>query len=66
MSAHGTQTFTRRGLGWEAYGMAALLEGDLELDRLPTTYFSGKWELYDLGSDPGEWNYLVEKCGRWC
>jgi arylsulfatase A-like enzyme len=61
MSADGTQKFTRRGLGMEAYGMDAWLEGDLKLVRLPVPYGNGKWQLYNLGSDPGERNDLAEK-----
>ncbi|MEH6582244.1 MAG: arylsulfatase [Halioglobus sp.] len=61
MSAHGAEKFTRRGLGWEAYGMDAWLEGDLKLVRLPAPFGSGKWQLYDLRSDPGERNDLAEK-----
>jgi arylsulfatase len=59
ISTHGTQEFTRRGLGWEAYGMDAWLEGDLKLVRLPAPYGNGKWQLYDLRSDPGERNDLA-------
>jgi arylsulfatase len=61
ISTHGTQEFTRRGLGWEAYGMDAWLEGDLKLVRLPAPYGNGKWQLYDLRSDPGERNDLAAK-----
>ena len=42
LSTDGTQEFTRRGLGWEAYGMDAWLEGDLKLVRLPAPYGNGK------------------------
>ena len=61
LSTDGTQEFTRRGLGWEAYGMDAWLEGDMKLVRLPAPYGNGKWQLYDLGSDPGERNDLATK-----
>ncbi|MEH6586201.1 MAG: arylsulfatase [Halioglobus sp.] len=61
MSAAGTAQFTRRGLGWEAYGMDAWLEGDLKLVRLPAPYGSGEWQLYDLGNDPGEITDLAKK-----
>jgi arylsulfatase len=33
----------------------------LKLVRLPAPYGSGKWQLYNLGSDPGERNDLAEK-----
>jgi arylsulfatase len=61
ISTDGTQEFTRRGLGWEAYGMDAWLEGDLKLVRLPAPYGSGEWQLYDLGNDPGERIDLAKK-----
>jgi arylsulfatase A-like enzyme len=61
ISTHGTQEFTRRGLGWEAYGMDAWVEGDLKLGRLPAPYGNGKWQLYDLRSDPGERDDLATK-----
>ncbi len=61
ISTHGTQELTRRGLGWEAYGMDAWLEGDLKLVRLPAPYGNGKWQLYNLRSDPGEGNDLATK-----
>ena len=48
--------FPRRGLGWEAYGMDAWLEGNWKLVRLPAPYGNGSWQLYDLRVDPGETN----------
>ncbi|MEH6637034.1 MAG: hypothetical protein V7700_16045 [Halioglobus sp.] len=57
----GTQKFTRGGLGWEAYGMDAWLEGDMKLVRLPAPYDNSKWQLYDLRSDPGKRNDLAGK-----
>jgi arylsulfatase len=41
--------------------MDAWLEGDLKLVRLPAPYGNGKWQLYDLRSDPGERNDLAAK-----
>lgn len=61
ISTHSTKQFTRRGLGWEAYGMDAWLEGDMKLVRLPAPYGNHKWQLYDLRSDPGETNDLAKK-----
>jgi arylsulfatase len=43
-----------RGLGWEAYGMAAYRLGNWKALRLPPPYGNGKWQLYDLAVDPGE------------
>ena len=61
ISSDDTDKFTRRGLGWEAYGMDAWLEGDMKLVRLPSPYGNGKWQLYNLLSDPGERNDLAEE-----
>lgn len=61
ISGDDSKKFTRRGLGWEAYGMDAWLEGDMKLVRLPTPYGNGKWQLYNLQSDPGERNDLAEE-----
>ena len=56
-----SEKFTHRGLGWEAYGMEAWLQGDMKLVRLPAPYGNGEWQLYNLLSDPGERNDLAEE-----
>ena len=61
ISTDASQDFTRRGMGWEAYGMDAWLQGDMKLVRLPAPYGNNKWQLYDLRSDPGERNDLAKK-----
>ena len=57
----GGEKFSRGGLGWEAYGMDAWLEGDMKLVRLPVPYGNSQWQLYNLRSDPGETNDLAGK-----
>jgi arylsulfatase len=52
-------SFARRGLGWEAYGMDAWIEGNWKLVRLPKPYGNDRWQLYDLNQDPGEINDLA-------
>jgi len=46
--------FQTRPLGWEAYGIDALRVGDWKSLRLPPPFGNGKWQLYNLKSDPGE------------
>jgi arylsulfatase len=60
-TSYGAEKFARGGLGWEAYGMDAWLEGDMKLVRLPEPYGNSQWQLYNLRSDPGETNDLAGK-----
>jgi arylsulfatase A-like enzyme len=58
LSGHESR-FTRRGLGWEAYGMDAWVEDNWKLVRLPAPFGNSSWQLYDLSHDPGEINDLA-------
>ena len=58
-SAEGS--WSERGLGWEAYEMDAYRLGDWKILRLPEPYGNGDWQLYDLGSDPGETTDLADR-----
>ncbi len=42
------------GMGYELFEMKAYILGDWKILRLPKPFGSGDWELFDLGSDPGE------------
>lgn len=43
-----------REIGWSAYGMDAYRKRNWKALRLPEPYGNGAWQLYDLGTDPGE------------
>lgn len=42
------------GTGWELFGRRAIRQGDWKALYLPAPYGPGRWELFDLSSDPGE------------
>ena len=46
-------------LGWEVYGSRALLKGHWKAIRTYPPEGSGKWELFDIRSDPTEKNDLA-------
>ena len=50
-----------RPLGWEAYGMDALRQGDWKILRLPSPFGNGDWQLYNLNADPGEVTDLAQE-----
>lgn len=41
-------------LGWETYGSRALRQGDWKILWVWPPYGPGRWELFNLGDDPGE------------
>lgn len=61
ISGNESAQFSRRGFGWEAYGMDAWLEDNWKLVRLPDPYGNAQWQLYDLAIDPGETRDLADK-----
>lgn len=52
--------FDDRGFGSELFGIRAYRKGNWKILKLPEPYGSGKWQLYDLSSDPGETKDLAE------
>ncbi|HTX95583.1 MAG TPA: arylsulfatase [Mycobacterium sp.] len=44
----------RTGTGWELFGRRAIRQGDWKALYLLPPYGPGRWQLYDLASDPGE------------
>jgi len=46
--------FDERGFGSELFGIRAYRKGFWKVLKLPEPYGSGKWQLYNLDSDPGE------------
>ncbi|KAJ5494935.1 arylsulfatase [Penicillium diatomitis] len=40
--------------GWELFGLRGIRRGNFKAVLIPPPRGSGKWELYDLSSDPGE------------
>ncbi|TWT81246.1 Arylsulfatase [Planctomycetes bacterium CA13] len=46
--------FEKRGFGSELFGIRAYRLGKWKILMLPVPYGTGKWQLYDLTSDPGE------------
>ena len=46
--------------GWELFGRCAIRRGDWKALLLPPPDGPGRWQLYDLGRDPGETNDLAE------
>ncbi|WP_341711391.1 arylsulfatase [Erythrobacter sp.] len=49
------------GTNFEVGGNAAHYEGDWKIRRMPPPQGTGKWELYDLASDPGETENLADR-----
>ena len=45
---------TNDGYGWELFEMKAYIKNDWKLLRLPEPMGTGKWELYNIKSDPAE------------
>ncbi len=48
--AHGPDHAT----GWELFGRRAIRQGDWKAVFIPEPWGPGRWQLYDLGRDPGE------------
>jgi arylsulfatase len=46
-------------IGWELFGNRAIREGDWKLLWLCQPFGTGKWQLYDLKTDPAEINDLA-------
>lgn len=46
--------YDQRGFGSELFGIRAYRLGNWKILKLPIPYGTGKWQLYDLSSDPGE------------
>lgn len=40
--------------GWELFGRRAIRQGDWKAVYIPEPWGPGRWQLYDLGQDPGE------------
>lgn len=52
---------TNDGMGYELFEMKAYIKGNWKLLRLPIPYGTGAWQLFDLESDPGEYDDLSDK-----
>lgn len=52
--------FDKRGFGSELFGIRAYRLGQWKILKLPIPYGTGKWQLYDLSSDPGETKNLAD------
>lgn len=52
--------FDERGFGSELFGVRAYRKGEWKILKLPVPYGTGKWQLYNLNSDPGEKNDLAQ------
>ncbi len=52
--------FDQRGIGSELFGIRAYRLGKWKILKLPVPYGTGKWQLYDLSSDPGETSDLAD------
>lgn len=48
-------------VGWELFGNRAIREGNWKLLWLCKPYGPGKWQLYNLRSDPGEMNDVADE-----
>ncbi len=48
-------------IGYELAGSSAVFRGNLKLSRNPAPKGTGKWELYDISSDPSELNDLASQ-----
>lgn len=63
----GTQTAAQAfrdkvvGIGYELHGTRAFIRGDWKIIQMPLPIGSGRWELYNLSSDPGETTDLARK-----
>ena len=42
------------GIGYELFEMRAYIQDDWKLLRLPESFGTGGWQLYNLATDPGE------------
>jgi len=47
--------------GWELFGARALRQGDWKAVYIPAPVGPATWQLYDLGTDPGEVRDLAEQ-----
>lgn len=47
--------------GWELFGRLAVRKGKWKACFIPAPYGPEKWQLFDLGQDPGETDDLAEK-----
>lgn len=52
------------GVGYELHGIRAFIEDGWKILKTPVPMGSGRWQLYDLNSDPGELNNLVYREGE--
>jgi arylsulfatase len=50
-----------RGIGYELFEMKAYIKGKWKILRLPIPMGTGKWELYDIETDPGETTDLAKQ-----
>jgi arylsulfatase len=60
LGADGT-AFEQRGFGSELFGIRAYRLGKWKILKLPPPYGTGKWQLYNLSTDPGETTDLADK-----
>jgi arylsulfatase len=61
LNGNATEVGKERGMGYELFEMKAYIKGRWKILRLPVPMGSGKWELYDLETDPGETTDLSNK-----
>lgn len=48
-------------MGWELFGKRALRQGSWKLVLQPVPHGDGRWQLYDLNSDPSEQNNFASR-----
>lgn len=61
MQGDGVERFEQRGFGAELFGIRSYRLGNWKILKLPPPYGNGKWQLYDISSDPGELIDLADK-----
>ena len=53
-------TYGNEGIGYELHGTRAYIKGDWKALQMPLPLGSGKWELYNLATDPAETRNLAD------
>jgi arylsulfatase len=53
-------TYENEGIGYELHGTRAYIKGDWKALQMPLPLGSGKWELYNLATDPAETKNLAD------
>lgn len=61
MQGGDSSAFDQRGFGGELFGIRGYRRGKWKILKLPNPYGTGRWQLYDLVTDPGESTDLADQ-----